>query len=368
MKNNFSFKVIRVGLRFLLLVQCPHTILAQEKHYYFYKPVPYGSEALYNPVTLILNGGFDPFQMLNDREPSWKNVYWKSATTNVWRCITAPGPIINKYGWSKFVGVEIFPTSFRIEEGQYAPNYALHLLGGGMEYRKMSEWYDYHNVPVPYFFGALTRIAYEYLNEVVENGMNYYPNVDCIPDFLIFQPLGILLFSFDGVAEYFSHQLSFNSWPHQVALSFAPFAVRNASQTFIAKIPLNSTRTKSLFLNFGCFVQLGYSYKLDSEHSLTIAAGATSKGRRPLPVRNDVPSNTIIIGPMAGIYYDRNNSLLASFVFADTYFMRYRLNIYPGIISLGSLSPGFFLSIDTNKNAVVGITLPVLPVGIGAKL
>lgn len=359
---------IRWSIVFLLILLGLHSTTAQEKSYYFYNPVPYGSEALYNPITLILNGGFDPFQMLNDREPAWKNVYWNTAATNVWRCLTSPGPIINRYGWKKFIEVEVFPTSLRIEEGQYAPNYTLHLIGGGMEYRKISEWYEYHNVPAPFLFGALTRIAYEYLNEVVENGMNYYPNIDCIPDFLIFQPLGILLFSFDPVAEFFSHSLSLNSWQHQIGVSFSPFAIRNANESYIAKIPLNRERTHSLFVNFGCYLQLGYSYKLDSEHSLTIAGGATSKGRRALPLRNEVPSNTIIIGPMAGVYYDRNNSLLASFVFADTYFMRYRCNVYPGIISIGSFSPGFFVSIDSNNSVTIGITFISLPVGLATKL
>ncbi len=62
---------------------------AQEKKYYFYKPLPYGSEAVYNPLTLLINGGFDTFNML-DREPLWRNVYWNNAATNVWRCINAP--------------------------------------------------------------------------------------------------------------------------------------------------------------------------------------------------------------------------------------------------------------------------------------
>lgn len=353
---------------FLLFLFCISTVVfaQEEKKYYFYNHVPYGSEALYNPLSMVLNGGYDPFQML-DREPTWNNMYWRTASTNVWRCITAPAPIINKFGWKRFISTELFPTNLKIEEGQYAPNYALHLIGGGMEYRKISEWYDYHNVPLPFVCGALTSMAFEYLNEIVENGMNYYPNIDCIPDILVFQPLGILLFSFDDVAEFFSSSLQLNDWSHQVGITFAPFAVRNAAQIFVAKVPLNSMRTKSLFINFGTFALVGYSTKLDAEHSLSFGAGLTSKGRKALPLQNGVPSNTIVVGPMAGIYYDRNNSLLASFVVADTYYMRYRLNVYPGVLALGSWSPGIFCSLDANGHPTLGVTLTSLPVGVGHK-
>lgn len=348
----------------VVLVIIPASLSAQNKKYYFYNPVPYGSESLYNPLTMVVNGGYDPFQML-DREPTWSNMYWNKAATNVWRCITAPAPIINKFGWKRFISTELIPTNLKIEEGQYAPNYALHLIGGGMEYRKISEWYDYHNVPAPFLCGAVTCMAFEYLNEIVENGMNYYPNIDCIPDILIFQPLGILLFSFDDVSEFFSSSLQLNDWSHPVAVTFAPFAIRNAAQIFVAKIPLNTTRTKSIFLNFGTFALLGYSAKLDEEHSLSFGGGLTSKGRRALPLQNGVPSNTIVVGPMAGVYYDRNNSLLASVVIADTYFMRYRFNVYPGIFFLGSCSPSFFLSIDSNGATTVGVTVASFPLGVG---
>ncbi len=237
-----------------------------------------------------------------------------------------------------------------------------------MEYRKISEWYDYHNVPLPFVCGAITRIAYEYLNEIVENGKNYYPNIDCIPDILYFLPIGIVLFSFDDVAEFFSEEFQLNDWSHQVGVSFSPFAIRNACQIYVSKIPLNKERSKNILLKFGTFGLLGYSFKVNDEDALSFGAGLTSKGIRALPLQNGVPSNTIIVGPMAGVYYDRNNSLLASFVFADTYYMRYRLNIYPGFLTIWKVKPGFFLSVDTNGGTTFGITILSLPIGVSHKL
>jgi hypothetical protein len=48
-------------------------------------------------------------------------------------------------------------------------------------------------------------------SEVVENGNKvFYSTVDPIADFLVFDPLGIILFKFDGVSEFFSEKLSLN--------------------------------------------------------------------------------------------------------------------------------------------------------------
>jgi hypothetical protein len=338
---------------------------SQTKEYYFFHPFEYGSDALFNPVSLLANGGFDSFQILDDRSPTWSNVYWDHAATNIWRNVLSPLPVINRFGWNRFLRQEVFPTSFNMDEAQYAPNYVLHLIGGGMAYRKISEWYDYNGFPVPFLFGAATRLAYEFVNEVAENGPNYYPNEDCLPDMLIFQPLGVLLFSFDDVSEFFSSTLSLNDWSQPVALSFSPFAIRNAGQNFVMKFALNKERSTSLFFHFGDFAILGLSVKTNKEDALSFGAGLASTGKKQLPVENDVPSNTVVVGAMAGIYYDRNNSLLASAVYSENQNNRFRLNIYPGLIPSSPISPGFFLTLASHGTIIAGVTARILPVGLG---
>ena len=360
---NFLSRRYILGL-LVFLVACSGVVIAQAKRYYFFRTYSYGSDALFNPITVLANGGFDSFQIINDRQPTWRNVYWDNAATNVWRSITDPSSVIDAFGWNRFLSQEIFPTNLNIENSQYLPNFMLHSIGGGMVSRKLSEWYDYNNYPLPFVLGAATSMAYEYINEIVENGPHLYPNEDCISDLLVFQPLGILLFNFDGISDFFSSTLNLNDWSQPVAFSFAPFAVRNAGQNFVMKLSLNQQRTTSVFFHFGDFAIFGLSLKTNTENAISFGAGLASNGRRSLPKVNGVPSNTVTTGLMIGIYYDRNNSLLASIVYSDVPNNCFRLNIYPGLLSNNYFSPGLFLTVSKAGATVVGITLRVFPIGL----
>ena len=354
--------VIFLGILVLLLQS---QLICQEKEYFFYNPEEVGSEALYNPLSVIANAGFDSFQIIEDRLPTWKEVYWSRSTTNVWRSATSPLPIINRFGWSRFLRQEIFPISFNINDAQYAPNYALHLIGGGMTFRKLSEWYDYNGFPVPVLWGAVTRMTYEFINESVENGPGTYLNEDCLPDMLVFQPLGMILFSFDDVSEFFSSTLNLNDWSQPVILTFAPFAVRNAGQNFVMKLALNQGHSTNLFFHFGDFAIVGLSLKTNSEDAISFGGGLASIGVKDLPFQNEVHSNTVVPGGMAGIYYDRNNSLLASTVYSADQHCRLRLNLYPGLLPGSAFSPGLFVTFDSRGGIVAGLTTGVLPIGLG---
>jgi hypothetical protein len=358
----FLFCPRSVIFLFLLAVSS-YALHAQEKQYYFFHPYTYGSDALYNPVSLLADGGFDSYQIL-DRQPAWNNIEWNIAATNVWRSLISPLPVISAFGWKRFIRQEIIPSSFNINDAQYAPNIALHTIGGGMEYRKISEWYDYYDVPLPYICGIATCVAYEFINEVVENGPQTSPNEDCIPDVLIFQPLGFILFSFDGAAEFFSSTLQMNDWSEQTGLSFAPFAVRNAGQNFVMKLALNRNRSTNIFFHFGEFALLGLSLKTNFEYAVSFGGGFASTGVKDLPTINGVPSNTVISGPIAGIYYDRNNSLLASVVYSTNQNTRFRMNLFPGLLSSSEYCPGIFLTISGNGSTTAGLTMRILPVGL----
>ena len=67
---------------------------------------------------------------------------------------------------------------------------------------------------------------------------------------------------------------------------------------------------------------------------------------------------------MAGIYYDRNNSLLASMVFSDTPNNIFRLNMYPGFLSSNAFVPGFFITIAHGGSTIFGITTRLFPLGL----
>ena len=337
----------------------------EEKKYYFFRPYSYGSEAAYNPVTLLLNGGGDILQTYQSPNRV-DELPWNLGTTSVWRSISSPFAYINRYGWSRFLEQEVFPTSLDIEKAQYIPNIFLHALGGGMEYRKISEWFDYHNYPVPEVFGAVTSMSYHFVNELIENGDGIHANTDAIADLLIFDPLGILLFSSDDVSEFFSTTLSFNDWSLQPTFSFRPFSVRNVGQSFVMKYPLTSDKKESVFFHFGKFALIGLSWRATDQENISLGVGATTTGVYVVDDKNGIPTRSTLVGSMAGLYYDRNNSLLASFTVTDTFIERFKVNLYPGFLFDSPFSPGVFVAVEQGGTLGVGVWVPLLPVGFSA--
>jgi hypothetical protein len=340
------------------------TAQSQEKKYYFYHPMEYGSEAMFNPIGVLMNGGLDVLQSYNS-STRVDGILWNNQATSVWRSVTAPMYYIHMYGWNKFLGQEVIPTSVDIAKAQWAPNYTLHLIGGGMEYRKLSEWYDYHGYPLPFVFGAATAMGYHFINELVENGPDIHPNTDAIADFCIFDPLGILLFSFNGVAEYFSSTFGLNDWSPQPSFSFRPLSFRNFGHSFVMRYPVTESKNTSAFLFLGKSTLLGLSVKTDNENALSVGAGVTQTGVWEVDETNGIGTNSIHVGAAGGVFYDRNNSLLASLVISEFYLERIRLNIYPGVIDTSPFSPGFFFTIGDGGTYSAGITMQYSPFGFG---
>jgi hypothetical protein len=57
-----------------------------------------------------------------------------------------------------------------------------------------------------------------------------------------------------------------------------------------------------------------------------------------------------------GMFYDRNNSLLASFVMSGLREQFIMADIYPGIIKMGNFSPGIWTVIGRNGRTTFGIS------------
>jgi hypothetical protein len=348
----------------ILIILCSSVQLrAQEKKYYFFHPLSYGSESTFNPISLIANGGFDEMQSYW-RSSSLSDIPWKIGSKNVWDNIIAPFPQIHKYGWNDFIFHEIIPRSFNMADAQYFPNYTLHLIGGGMQYRKSVEWFDYYGYPIPAAWAVISTMGYHYINEILENGEWIGPNTDPIADLLIFDPLGMILFSFDDVCHFFSSQVILNDWNSQPALSFSPMGIHNTGQNFVMKYPLTSSGKTSLLYHFGSFGELGLSFKTNEEDAVSFGVGISSKNVLTSYNSNGAPQFTITVGPRAGIYWDRNNSLMASLVASDNFHDLVFLNIYPGVLSYKSFSPGLFLLAGKGGTITFGITASILPLGV----
>jgi len=353
-----TFYFLLFTVTFFILQRSP----AQDR-YYFYTGKNYGSESLINPGSLMINAGFDILQSATHSR-KLSTIRFGTGARNVYNNLSDPFTQINKFGWSKFIGQEVFPTSLNIEKAQWFPNYTLHLIGGGMDSRMMLEWYRYHEFPYPTLFTTLTITAYHFVNEAVENDIFIGPNVDPISDVFIFDLGGALLFTSDAVAEFFSSTLHMTAWPGQPAWNPNLNTLENHGQYYVMKYQLPFLSRTSLFYHFGDNGMLGLSFLQPNNESFTVAFGAAARDLRTVDVTNGARTVTVSLGYIAGIFYDRENSVLASLMVSNRVNEKVRLNIYPGVVDIFGFSPGLFASVGNRNQFIAGFSVQYSPFGL----
>lgn len=339
----------------------------QAKKYYFYHPeIHYGSEYVSNPLTLILNGSYDVLRngghSNNGESVSVFELDYRQGFRNVWRNITSPAYNISRYGWNRFLKQEVFPSSLKADKAQWLPNYGHHILGSGMLWVRMAEWFDFHGYPHPYWWAFFSTTFYQYMNEVLENNHTNGPNVDPIADILIFNPLGFLVFSSDRVKRFFSETVHMYDWSLQPV--FNPFNghLRNAGLQFAFKYQLPKYEYMSLFFYYGIYGIGGLSYRLKGMYHFSFGAGTVVNR-----LQKNIIKNSLLVTPHTdgaiGLFLDRNNSLLASAIITGPRLYNARINVYPGFISVWKFDPGMFLAFGQWDHMVIGVSLAHIPVG-----
>ena len=177
----------------IILINIAANIYPQSK--YFYTGKNYGSEANFNPLTFIVNSGFDIVQQESYTRKIFK-IDYKDAGKKLTYILSHPFQTVNGFGRSKFVKTQIFPDKIDNKHLEWVPNYTLHILGMGTSFTALREWYEYHKVPMPYLMSLLTLYSGHFLNELVEiSNRDYKYNVDPIADIYIFDVAGVALFS-----------------------------------------------------------------------------------------------------------------------------------------------------------------------------
>lgn len=267
----------------MLLILCntawPETSLNEIKKpsqtdssgFFFYQPITYGTQGKYNPGDFIINGGFGIWQFSDDRKIL--NVPIDAEWRNTWASVTHPMEAIENFGVQEWLTSEVIPTSFSLKHGQFFPNYFTHLIGAGMQSRKMEEWYEYHNVPFPKLASIITMMSEHFFEEMIEDGGNRGINEDPVSDMYIFNPAGILLFSNDNVCRFFSYELSLNEWSLQPAINFRTGRLENMGQFYVAKLPLEQTHTWSAIAYFGMQELFGITRTFSEERSVSVTGG-----------------------------------------------------------------------------------------------
>jgi hypothetical protein len=333
---------------------------------FFYDGTEYGSEALIHPLRMIVNGSYGILQVSNrDRRPG--AIDHANGIENVWHNVRDPWTAIRRTGTKDFVLRELLPFSTNTRDARYWPNYTQHLIGGGMSYRMIAEWYELHGASHPRAWSVGTMAVYHFWNEVVENDGFVGYTTDPIADLWLFDPLGMVLFDRDDVSRFFSRTLHMADWSYQPSYDPGRRTLENNGQNFALKYKLPWSSTWSLFYYYGTHGEMGLSRAWPGGHAFSFAGGfragdLTELGRG---VR------TVDLVPTFGVFYDRDNSLMASLLLSNTDDYAVRLNLYPGMLGDSILMPGVFVAASKDGRVYAGLTLGALhhiPVGYGMRL
>ena len=344
--------------KFFFFLLLSLTIFSQEKFYYTGKN--YGSEAVFNPLNIILNGSFDIIQ-LESRPRDIFNYDYQDNARYFFQNLGRPLYSISKYGYWNFTKNELLPFTFKKRNAQWWPNYQLHLIGGGMTYVAMSEWYELHGFPAPKAFSIGTMFIYHSLNEIRENDGYDGINVDPIADIYFFDLGGIILFSFDGVKKFFKDELNLADWSLQPSFS-TDGTLENNGQYFSIKWKTPLSEEVSFFYYFGMNGLTGASYKMNDEESISVGFGL--RARNLEVVRQTGRQFGLKTTWNCGFFYDKNNSLMSSVFFSGLTDYFCNINVYPGIIKYGGFSPGLWCVFHRNGNVILGLTTIYAP-GLG---
>ncbi len=321
----------------------------------------WGTDAQFNPISMILNEGWDITQLQNmDNQLSSLNS--PDALLRLGRTMSHPVADVVRQGSGKFFTTEIVPTSFHPDKAQWIPNYQLHLIGGGYLNSKAETWYREKGYDSPKGMAFATSLASWILNETSEissSSSDY--STDPVADLLFFDLGGVLLFQSDIVRDFFSHRVQMMNWPLQPSLDPRNGKVLNAGQYFAIKAPLPGKGDWSLFYHMGLGNIAGFSRQILSGHSISLGAGAYARR----VVQLDSTRNSVELAPKLGVFWDHNNSLWASAFYNGQSVQRFSIEIYPTPWTSWPVPLGFWGTFGGPRGLGLGVVAS-LGIGVGA--
>lgn len=328
-----------------------HSSLPETPEYY--RPQTVGSESLYNPASAFFDYTLDTLQL----PANFDTDNFGDNLDQAWEQLMHPKRSIdNEGGFQRFVNREIFPIDSEYRRDSFAalPNYGLHLLGGGMVYRRDVEWFEARGYRYPRLAATGLAMVSEVLQEALE--VQNTTDSDPVADVYLFRPLGILLFSQDRIAHYIQEKLDPAIWPAISAWDLSSEKFTNTGISYVYRPPGLTIKNARLFVYTGLNNMLGLSHPLASGNSLSWGVGAAVQ---EIVRQRNVQAD---LRPSAGLFLDRDKSLLASIVYNDAGTTRLRVNLYPG--ALASIRDvGLFLSFDDDWAVSAGLVYR-MPIGI----
>lgn len=343
--------------------------LADTARYEFFlnKGRDYGTDAYAGPFDVIFNKGFAVAQWQGQDRDIFSYPYgWRA----VWASVTNPGPAMERAGgWGSVMKRHLLPFGGdEIRDGQWVPNYFGHVIEGGLAYRRLLEWNRAHGVPFPTLSAVLITQFAVGINEayetpatdpwVQENG-----TAGLFVDFVIMDPLGMLLFHHDGVARFFTNRLGAVVWPRQASITFPGGRLTNNGEAVIVRPKLWFTDEFRFFFRGGVGAEVGISVPRDDGLEVAVGIGAESHARQV----DEQGLETAQFSLSTGIWIDRDGSLLFQATWDHKTDRRLAIDVFPGVISIGGSTIGAWFQLDRDYTPYFGITgRRTLGLGVGA--
>lgn len=363
---NISLYLLRLSSLIMILI-CLFSNLYCEEKYYFYKPdIKIGSESVFNPLSMSINGGFDILRNGAHDKRLTEQAY-QNGFKYTMKSVLNPFDTIEQIGWKEFMEQEFPNFKLSKEKLNFMPNLPIHTIGEGMRFAKVSEWYDYHGYPYPKTLGLLTSISYQLLNETMEQGEPKRRRTDPVADVCFYNNLGFVLFSINPVKRFFSETFVINDWSLQPMYNPLNDNIENAGEQYCGKYKL--TKDYAVFCYWGMDFLAGVSKKVNEDHALSLGVGQVVNKIDTKYINGEYVAVVSTIDLAVGVFYDYENSLLASTHFSmnkDTF--KAKLNVYPGFLSFASIKPGMYSKFSYKDGEVtevlIGMSIDKLPVGL----
>ena len=308
----------------------------------FYANRSYGSEAGFNPLSTLINEGFD--QLRTSTQRSLVDVPYRGSAIVVLHSLANPERVLRHYGYGRWLRNEVFPLSTKAHDGgQWYPNYELHLLGGGMTYARLAEWYDHHGMhDHPRLLAGITTMAFHFLNEMIESGSGFIDDGDSLTDLLIFDPASILLWNQSWMIRPFGGRIEMTNWQGQASIGEPGTTIENAYSMFMlrAPLPFASTENWKVMTTAGNAFLGGVSRRIGREYWISAAAGFDPSDNPVVDPSTNTKTVTLLMN--GAIFLDRDGSLLVSLITKGGSNNGATLNVYPGVLSIGHVSPGLW--------------------------
>lgn len=332
----------------------------------FYEGRTFGSEAEFNPLTEVLNEGFDVLSTYGQDRHIFSRPLGEDAE-NVLNSVVHADRTYADYGWRHVVRNEFLPLALKRAPGAGAwlPNYQSHLFGSGMISARMTEWYAQHGVPHPLLFSGVTMMTAHLLNEAVENDGRRAWNEDATTDLLVFDLGGIALWNNDWMQRTFSGRVRLTNWASQPSYNPVTRTMENTGQYFSLRAPMPGATSWRIAYVFGMSGGVGLAREFSDGNTLSMVGGVEAVQNPITDARTGAKGATL--KPETGIYYDRDGSLLWSLKIGSPSgaVSWITMNAYPGLFRVGSVAPGLWLQLPKDGGVRFGV-VSRWGVGVGA--